>query len=242
MSRTPVPPVEPSWRVRRLDPDHPRGLSLTLAGTAAALVAVPFTGLALLVLTGWTPLRELDRRVTDGLHAHALDHPGWTRLATLWTDVFAPNPLRVGALLVALWLLRRGNRRLAGWVAATMVFGGLLGPLLKLLVSRDRPDLSDPVSFASGYAFPSGHALNAALFAGVLLVVFLPDTRGRPGRRAALWLAASALAGLTGFSRIVLGVHWTSDVLAGWLLGAAVVTATVAAFAPWRHRGTGPAA
>ncbi len=202
---------------------------------------MPFTLLAVLVLTGWPPLRRLDVAVTGQLHGYALDHPAWVRVMSVWTDVFAPMPLRAGALCLVVWLTRRGARRLAVWVTTTMVLGGLLGPLLKLLLGRARPALPDPVAQAPGLAFPSGHALNAVLAAGVLLVVFLPRTgapagagqhatRRRSAARAAVWLGALLLALVTGFSRIALGVHWTSDVLAGWLLGVAMVTATTVAF------------
>ncbi|MFI7523091.1 phosphatase PAP2 family protein [Micromonospora globbae] len=224
----------PSWGRRRLDPEHSLGLRLTLATVAAFVVLVPFAALAALVLGDWPPLHRLDTAVTDALHTYALTHPGWVRLMSIWTDVFAPMPLRAAALLLAVWLVRRGARRLALWVAVTMLVGGVLGPLLKLLVGRDRPDLLDPVARATGYAFPSGHALNAALAAGVLLVVFLPYAR-RPAQRVTLWLVALLVAVLTGVSRIALGVHWTSDVVGGWLLGAAVVAATSAAFTVWRH-------
>ncbi|MFC3503216.1 phosphatase PAP2 family protein [Micromonospora krabiensis] len=236
--RTLVPADRESWRRRRLDRDDSRGLRLTLAAVAAFLVLVPFTVLALLVLTSWPPLRRLDTAVTDALHGYALDHPTWTRGLSVWTEVFGPMPLRVTALVVVIWLVRRQAHRLALWVAITMTVGGLLGPLLKLLVARNRPDLLDPVARATGYAFPSGHALNAALFAGVLLLVFLPYAGG-PARRAALWTGALLLAGLTGLSRVALGVHWTSDVVAGWLLGTAVVAATAAALTVWRHRPHG---
>ncbi|MEU4774160.1 phosphatase PAP2 family protein [Micromonospora sp. NPDC023644] len=230
--RTLAAPPRPSWRGRRLHPDHARGLRLTLAAAAAFLVAVPFTLLAVLVLGDWAPLRRLDTAVTDALVGYAADHPAWVRLMTLWTDVFAPMPLRVGALLLVLWLVHRGARQLAVWVAVTMAVGGLLSPLLKLLVGRPRPDLPEPVAEAPGMAFPSGHALNAALAAGVLLVVFLPHAR--PVARRVVWAAALLLALVTGFSRVALGVHWTSDVLAGWLLGVAVVAATAAALTVWR--------
>ncbi|MEV4466303.1 phosphatase PAP2 family protein [Micromonospora echinofusca] len=230
--RTLVAPPRSSWRDRRLHPDHARGLRLTLAATAAFLVAVPFTLLAFLVLGDWPPLRRLDTAVTDALAGLAAEHPAWVRLMALVTDVFAPMPLRVAALVLVLWLLHRQARQLAVWVAVTMAVGGLLGPLLKLLVGRPRPDLPDPVAEAPGLAFPSGHALNAALAAGVLLVVFLP--RVRPAARPGVWTAALLLALVTGFSRVALGVHWTSDVLAGWLLGAAVVAATAAALTVWR--------
>ncbi|NJP34096.1 phosphatase PAP2 family protein [Micromonospora thermarum] len=222
-----------SWRERRLHPDDARGLRLTLAVAAAFLVVVPFTLLALLVLSSWSPLRRLDLAVTETLVGHGHDHPSWTGALSVWTTVFGPMPLRVGALVLVLWLLRRGLRQLALWVATTMTVGGLLGPLLKLLVGRPRPDLPEPLAQAVGLAFPSGHALNAALAAGVLLVVFLPAA-GRPGGRYAVCAAALVLAGVTGFSRVALGVHWASDVVAGWLLGAAVVTATAAAFTVWR--------
>ncbi|MCM0675770.1 phosphatase PAP2 family protein [Micromonospora phytophila] len=232
--RTLASDPRPSWRRRRLDPDHSLGLRLTLASVAAFLVLVPFTLLALLVLASWSPLHRLDAAVTDVLYDWALDHPGWTRLLTVWTDVFAPMPLRLAALAVVVWLVRRQARRLALWVATTMLVGGLLGPLLKLLVGRHRPDLLDPVARAVGFAFPSGHALNAALAGGVLVLVFLPHARRRSAR-IGLWLAASVLTLVTGFSRVALGVHWTSDVLGGWLLGVAVVAATAAGFTAWRE-------
>ncbi|MEU5723785.1 phosphatase PAP2 family protein [Micromonospora sp. NPDC047738] len=225
-----------SWRTRRLDPDDSLGLRLTLAAAAAFLVLVPFALLALLVLAAWPPLFRLDVTVTDALHRYALHHPAWVRLMSVWTDVFAPNPLRAATAVVVAWLLFRRARRLALWVVTTMTVGGLLGALLKVLVGRQRPDLLDPVARAAGFAFPSGHALNATLAAGVLLLVFLPFTRGRRLLRWSLWTAAVLIAVVTGLSRIALGVHWTSDVVGGWLLGVAVLAATTAAFSTWRAR------
>ncbi|MFK3983412.1 phosphatase PAP2 family protein [Micromonospora sp. NPDC050397] len=230
------------WWGRRLDPDRSLGLRLTLASVAALLVLVPFSVLALLVVTAWSPLRDLDESLAGSLHAHALGNPGWASAMQTWTDVFGPGPLRVTVLVVVVWLWWRGARRVALWAATTTVAGGVLGATLKLLFGRERPDLLDPVSHAPGYAFPSGHALTAALATGVLLLVFLPVAGGIGGarrRRAArwgLWLAAVVVTLVTGLSRIALGVHWSSDVLGGWVLGAAVVAATTAAFATWRGR------
>nr|WP_307868331.1 phosphatase PAP2 family protein [Micromonospora sp. C95] len=203
------------------------------------LLVVPFALLATLVLSDWPPLRRLDLAITTQLHGYALEHPIWVRTMSFWTDVFAPMPLRAAALVLVVWLARDGARRLAVWAATTMVLGGLLGPLLKLLVGRARPDLPDPVAQAPGLAFPSGHALNAALAAGMLLVVFLPRTGPRSPARVAVWLGALTIALVTGFSRVALGVHWSSDVLAGWLLGAAVVVGTATGFAVWSRRRSG---
>jgi undecaprenyl-diphosphatase len=232
----PISTPERSWRRRRLAPDHSLGLRLTLAATAAFLVLVPFALLALLVLGAWSPLSRLDAAITDALHGYAVDHPTRVRLTEVWTDVFGPGPLRVLAAGVVVWLLWRGAPRLALWVVTTMTVGGLLGALLKLLVGRHRPDLLDPVARAAGFSFPSGHALNATLAAGVLLLVFLPFARRRRPLRVALWTAAVLIAVLTGLSRIALGVHWTSDVVGGWLLGVAVVAAPAAGFSTWRTR------
>ncbi|WP_089157598.1 phosphatase PAP2 family protein [Micromonospora sp. NBS 11-29] len=229
---------ERSWRSRRLDPDRSLGLRLTLAAAAAFLVLVPFALLALLVLGAWPPLLRLDASVTDAFHGYALAHPAWVDVMTVWTHVLGPGPLRVAAAVVVVWLVRRGAPRLAIWVVTTMVVGGLLGALLKLLVGRDRPDLLEPVARAAGYSFPSGHALTAALASGVLLLVFLPFARDSRPRRVALWTAAALITVVTGLSRVALGVHWTSDVVGGWVLGGAVVAATAAGFATWRT-GTG---
>ncbi|WP_433727321.1 phosphatase PAP2 family protein [Actinoplanes sp. CA-051413] len=204
------------------------GMRLTTASALALLGLVPFALIAALVAGGWPPLHDLDRAVTDSLHTWALGHPHWTEANKWWTNIFAPMPLRAAALILVIWLLRRQAKRLALWAATAMAVGGVLGALLKLLVGRHRPDLLDPVARATGYSFPSGHALNAALTAGVFVLVLLPVARG--AKRWVLWGAAIAVTVLTGLSRIVLGVHWTSDVVAGWLLGIAVVAVTAAAF------------
>lgn len=238
-----------SWREHSLPAVTPTPRSPVPALTLLPLL--PFTLLAGLVLGGWSPLRRLDVTVTETLHGYAVAHPLWVRVMRVCTDLFAPWPLRAAALFLVLWLVSRGARRLAVWVLTTMVVGGLLGPLLKLLVGRDRPVLPDPVAEAPGLAFPSGHALNAMLAAGVLVVVFLPRpptstrtgqpvTRAGPLTQAAIWLAALLLALVTGFSRIALGVHWSSDVLAGWLLGLAVIIGTATALGVWPRSASPP--
>jgi len=189
---------------------------------AAVLLLVPFALLAALVVGGWPPLRNLDRSITDSLTGAALDSPALTTTMAWWTNVFQPNVFRVAALILVIWLFRRGARGPAIWVAVTMVAGGLLGGLLKLLVGRDRPALLEPVASAVGYAFPSGHALNSVLGIAVFLMIF-PHV-------ISLRVAAVVIPVVTALSRVVLGVHWTSDVVAGLLLGVAVVVVSIAVF------------
>ncbi|MGX6606306.1 phosphatase PAP2 family protein [Micromonosporaceae bacterium Da 78-11] len=228
MGGVPPSPDEPSLNIR-----------LTVASVAAIVLLVPFALIAVLIIGDVPWLHQLDETLTDALHTFAEGHPGWVRFMAGWSLVFDPNTWRVGALLLAVWLVRRRNSwPLALWVAVTMTVGGVLGALLKLLVGRNRPDLLDPVARASGYSFPSGHALNNALGAAVFVLVLLPLVRERPRLRIALWTAAVVIPLVTGVSRVVLGVHWTSDVVAGWLLGVAVVAATAMGFLARRRRRT----
>jgi membrane-associated phospholipid phosphatase len=218
------------------DVDRSLGLRITVAAVLAVLLLVPSSLIAVLVVDNWAPLHDLDLTVTDALHGFAVGHPAWVRAMVVWSIVFAPNSLRLAAAVLVVWLWRRGASSLALWVVLTMTVGGLLGALLKLLVGRHRPDLLEPVARATGYSFPSGHALNSALTAGVFLLVLLPFVKERRWLRAALWAVAIVVPLITGVCRVGLGVHWTSDVVAGWLLGVAVVAATAAGFEAWRGR------
>jgi membrane-associated phospholipid phosphatase len=210
--------------------DHALGIRLTAAAVGAVAVLAPFALIAVLVVgnVGW--LHAVDLSVTEAMHRFALGHPGWTRLLAVWSQVFDPNVWRLGALVLVVWLARRGAWSLVWWVVLTMAAGGVLNAVLKLLVGRHRPDLLDPVARAAGFSFPSGHALNNAVGAAVFLLVLLPVVRDRRWWwRVALWSAAVVVPLVTCVSRVVLGVHWTSDVVAGWLLGLAVVAATATA-------------
>ncbi len=218
-------------------PDRFLGLRLGVAAALAVVLLVPFALLAVFVAGDSAPLRDADAALSDALHTFAAGRPGWVTVLLGVSLVFSPMVLRVAALVLVIWLVRRRHAiGVAWWAGLTMAAGGILGALLKLLVGRDRPEVLNPVAQAAGYSFPSGHALNSALAAAVFLLVLLPFTRHRPGRRAALWAAAIVVPLITGLSRIGLGVHYTSDVVAGWLLGVAVVAATTAGYERWRAR------
>ncbi|MEU4237093.1 phosphatase PAP2 family protein [Actinoplanes sp. NPDC026619] len=211
------------------------GVRLTVAAAGAVALLMPAAMVGVLVVgkAGW--LHRLDRSVTDALHGFALDHPAWVWFMKAWSLAFDPNVWRLGALALLIWLARHGTRSLAWWVGITMIAGGVLGAVLKLMVGRHRPDLLDPVAQATGYSFPSGHMLNNALGAAVFLLVLLPYTHDRPLRRALLWAGALVIPLITGVSRVALGVHWTSDVVAAWFLGIALVAAMAAAYLARRH-------
>ncbi|MEV0235628.1 phosphatase PAP2 family protein [Nonomuraea sp. NPDC050786] len=214
------------------------GLRLAIASLAVALIMIPFS---LLLVVAKMPVNGLDAHVADELHRYALAHPDVTRLLIVWTDLFGPWPWRIAVIAYAAWLLYKGAPRLAVWAVTTITVGGLLGLALKIIVARARPHLPDPVALAPGDSFPSGHAVNVTLGAGVIVLLLLP-TLPRWGRYVA-WALASFVVLSVGYTRIALGVHWVSDVVAGIVLGAAVIAATVAGFETWRRgEGRRPAA
>jgi undecaprenyl-diphosphatase len=220
-------------RGRRLDPDHRYGLRLTLALVAVFLLGGPFLVLLLVVQRAWPPLLRLDRAVATHLHAVAVHSPVLVTVLDRVSTVFAPTMFRIAASALAAWLLVRHRYRLAGWVLASTWGAALLGVLLKEVVRRARPSFVDAVAAAPGRSFPSGHALGSVVGCGVLLLVALP-VLSRQVRRLA-WLAAGVVVLAVGFARVALGVHYLSDVLAGWVLGLGWLAATVAAFHAWRQ-------
>jgi membrane-associated phospholipid phosphatase len=211
------------------------GARALLAGLAIALVAVPFSLLLFLIEDRWPPLLELDDGARDALHEVAVDHGAFvTAMKTLSTIGSSPVYITLFALIAA-WLTARRLRRLALFVVVAMLGSWLLNSLVKLAVDRARPVLPEPVAHAGGMSFPSGHAQSATVAAAVLLLVFLPLLRDRPSRRRIAVGTAVAMVLAIGFSRVALGVHYVSDVLAGYVLGAAWVAAMTAAFSAWRR-------
>lgn len=202
-----------------------RPVRVTVASVTAVALTVVFVGL---LVVAARPLNPLDERVTRELFEYTVADPGVTWLLVVWTELFGPWTWRVVVLVLAVWLWRRERRGVALWAAATIVVGGLIGWLLKVIVDRERPVLPDPVAFAPGDAFPSGHALNVTLGAGILLLLAMPQLSA--GGRAAAWAGAVFLIVSVAYTRVALGVHWVSDVLGGIVLGVALLAVSVAVF------------
>lgn len=189
------------------------------------VVPIAFVVLLVLVGTTWTPLRDLDLDVADGLNRATAPHPD---LVTFWkvvSTVGQPLTFEVLAVVVAVVLWRRsGQVRLAVFTATTVVLAGTVSTIMKLLVGRDRPHVADTIAHANGSSFPSGHAMSSFVGVTVLLLVAVPQARRR--LRAPMVAAGLLVALLIAFSRLCLGVHYLSDVVAGWLLGASWVLLT----------------
>ena len=187
--------------------------SAVVSGSLAVLLLV-------LVAVGWPPLLSLDRWVVDALHRSAVAEPGFTRANRILTDwVWDPWTMRalIAVAVVVLWW--RGERRPALWLAVTSVLAAALQQGLKWAVGRARPSWPDPVDSAQYAAFPSGHAMTAVVSCGLLLWVLALHWRETWRGWSVLAVAAVVSVLGVGWTRVYLGVHWPSDVVAGWLLG-----------------------
>jgi membrane-associated phospholipid phosphatase len=144
--------------------------------------------------------------------------------------------------LVLVCVVAAASARSWAPVVVGVVGGGGIGVVIviaKRLVGRQRPALPYAVMHVDGFSFPSGHATGAAAV-GLLGAWMLSRWVIRPWpTRVAVWAATVAMIGLIGFSRCYLGVHFVTDVLAGWLLGAGWA-GSVILLASWWSRATSP--
>jgi undecaprenyl-diphosphatase len=199
-----------------------------------AALAVPAVLLTVLVAVSWHPLVSADGDLARTTHRWAVGHPDLTHACRILTDwVWDPVTMRLLCAAAVVWLVwRRSAWLLALWVAATCALGTLLQQSLKALVDRPRPVWPDPVDSAHYAAFPSGHALTATVVCGLLLWLLRRYGAGRALWRTAVTAAVVSVVGV-GLTRIWLGVHWPSDVVGGWLLGALLVALAVTSYARW---------
>jgi undecaprenyl-diphosphatase len=190
---------------------------------AFVLVAVGFLKFAGEVGEGETA--GFDRWLLEALrvpgHPELPIGPHW--LAQAMTDITALGGYTVLSLLVLLttgYLVAAGKSRNAGFMLAAIVSGVVLGILLKAIFVRPRPDIVDHLVSVATPSFPSGHAMNSAIIY-LTLGALLARAQTRRRVRAYIVAAAVLLTFVVGCSRVFLGVHWPTDVAAGWVVGTA---------------------
>jgi undecaprenyl-diphosphatase len=215
----------------RLDPAERYGLRVTLVAIAVVLVAVPFSILTVEVLAKG-PLTRLDGRVANTLNGWVQNKPAAepTLQAISWLG--RPPLLALWVVIAIVLLWRNDRRRVAVFLVVTSLGGGIVDTLVKAAVNRPRPVVDHPIATAFGKSFPSGHAMSSTVTYGALLVAAWPFLSARLRRVAAPFAVLLVLA--IGSSRLLLGVHFVSDVIGGYVLGLAWLAGSVAVFQTWR--------
>lgn len=201
----------------------------SLAGLIAVIAAgTGFGLLLLLVRLRWNPLERLDHGAAASLNRLVADNTVLVAILKVISQLGGRPVLWWLVIVGAVGLLVRRQALLAAYLVVTGLGTLAMDPTLKLLVGRLRPVVSEPVASAPGNSFPSGHALGSTVAYGALLLVFLPAIPRR--LRGVAIAGATTLVVVIGFTRVALGVHYVSDVIAGWLLGVAWLGVTAYAF------------
>ena len=164
---------------------------------------------------------ELDRQVYEAVYSGR--SPTMVAVGRFFTALGEPSVLIAASIVAAVWLWIAGHRHLPFVFVAITMIGRGASELQKYVIARDRPDLETHLVVVKTSSFPSGHANSAMIFYLTIALILTQGTRWR-GPAVAL---AILLAFLVGLSRVMLGVHWPSDVIGGWAFGMLWVLLTL---------------
>jgi len=178
-------------------------------------------------------LTVLDVEIARWLRAHAT--PEATRWLLLVTDLHSTIAVSCYAAVVGAALTWRRHWRHLATVFVCVGGGLVLNVLMKLAFHRARPVLDEPLLTLASYSFPSGHVAGSTLMYGLVVAWTFTRTR-RPLARAAVALAAAGAIALVAFTRMYLGVHYLSDVVAAFAEGVAWLALCLSALAAFWGR------
>ncbi|HLK69657.1 MAG TPA: phosphatase PAP2 family protein [Bryobacteraceae bacterium] len=207
-----------------------------LSGFLGAICALVFFGwLTRYVLEGESD--RFDETVRDAVHSLAT--PELTSAMRAVTECGSPFVLITMGVLVAWWLYKLGRTRAAAIFVVACVGAEALSETLKLAFHRKRPEAFFGFVEPHSYSFPSGHSVMSACFYGIVAAILTVRMKSKAAR-IATWTGAALLALGIGFSRIYLGVHYPTDVLAGYAAALIWVGSVRAGYEIWlRRRRTG---
>jgi undecaprenyl-diphosphatase len=191
---------------------------------------------AIIIAVAWSGLSQsADEAIILGFHGRGGEIvAGAMRAATFLGDGW-PRSLIAAAFVI--FLLVRRYARAASYILYTALgIAALNSWVLKAIVQRPRPQLVERlVDVDTSWSLPSGHAANSAAVYGAIALIAATIWWRRTQRRA-IWAVAGLLILAVGISRVWLGVHWPSDVLAGWLVGAGWALGLAALLKPVQAR------
>ena len=188
----------------------PRDIRFWTAVGVLIAASIVFAAIAASVATS-APILKQDMQVSVWLHTR--NNAVFVGFLYAITQVHSPVGMGIIATLFGIYLWRSGHHYWVLSLALSLGGGMLINTLLKLAFNRDRPVFDDPLLTLSSASFPSGHTAGATLFYGFLAAYMVWSTREK-WRHAIVVTGCTLMVALVGFSRIYLGAHYLSDVLA----------------------------
>ncbi|MDB5763040.1 MAG: hypothetical protein JWQ21_2035 [Herminiimonas sp.] len=220
----------------RFSPEGHLGLHLTIGALLLIAASWIFGGIAEDVV-GAEEITVIDVQIAQWFHNHAT--PALTQFMFIVTNLHGTLAISVYSVMLAIFLIRKKDWY---WLLALLVSvpgGMLLNVLMKLAFQRARPSFDNPLLSLTTYSFPSGHAAGSALFYGILAAYLI--NRAKSWRwRIFIGAAALLFVALAGLSRIYLGVHYLSDVLAAVAESSAWLALVLTAIGTVRRRRAVP--
>ncbi|MCW2720574.1 phosphatase PAP2 family protein [Pseudonocardia sp.] len=197
----------------------------------AVLLVVLAVAAVWAAFAGYGPA-ELDRpALGESIEARS---PVLTTVAVAVTTIGNTAATAVLAVLVGAFRWYRGRRADAVLAVVAMGTAALVFTTIKRVLDRPRPPVADRLVSSANESLPSGHATMSMVVVGTIVVLSWGSLGGL--RRAVLVVVAAAWVGAVGATRVYLGVHWFSDVIAGWLVGAAWLAVCVVVWKRWSAR------
>ncbi len=179
------------------------------------------------------PLAETDHGLATWFHAHLTRT--FVTVLRAFTDFGSSEWIGIILFFVVLFFVWKRSWPSLVTLIVAVPGGMLLNELVKVLVHRHRPFVDGPFVDWSGYSFASGHTIGATLLYGQLLLFILPGMKARHWRRLTVF-SAVLLVALVGFSRIALGAHFLTDVLAAIVFGITWLALCLIASKPIRRK------
>jgi membrane-associated phospholipid phosphatase len=204
---------------------HRAGLAVS-AAIAVAVFALMWIGYA----SNWVWLATIDSSWLEAGHRYTVDNPGRVGAWNTFCTVLGPTAFRLLTLIVIVFALVRRNLRVAMFLVISVELAGIITEIAKYAASRPRP--ATALVTAPSTSFPSGHALGVMVAVLALLTIVLPVVH-RPLRAWLIGFGALTIIAI-GVGRVVLNVHYPSDVIAGWAFGYAYFAACLLMVPPSR--------
>lgn len=212
--------------------DHFPSVQLVLGVLLFVGMTLTLAALAEHVMTG-RPLTLVDQQLSAWLARNRT--PSLTTFFIVVTSLGSTAMGTIIAVVLGVYLLMRRQRY---WFAATILSiagGSLLNRFLKLAFQRARPDFDDPVSAFAGYSFPSGHTMAATVVFGTLALFLFTRKKSFRSRAVLMGFAVLVIA-MVALSRIYLGAHYLTDVLAAIAEGVAWISLSFTVVSLWRRQ------